>query len=128
MEILMCFLSGILVSAAVYLMLSRNMVKFLFGLILLSNAVNITIFTAGRITQGMPAFVPDGQKVPPDNIANAVPQALILTAIVISFGLLSFALVLAYRAYQEIGSVDMDEIGMSQRLEETKNQSEQLSR
>ena len=112
MEALFSILAGVLVAGAIYLMLDRNMVKFLFGLILLSNAANFVIFSSGRVQEGRPAFIPQGHSVPPDVVANALPQALILTAIVIGFGLLSFALVLAYRAYQEIGCVDMDEIGM----------------
>ncbi len=116
MEFLLCILAGVLVAGATFMMLDRNMVKFLFGIILLSNAANLVIFAGGRVVQGRPAFIPDGAYVPPDDIANALPQALILTAIVIGFGLLSYALVLAYRSYQEIGTVDMDEIGMKRVL------------
>lgn len=111
MDLLLALLTGILVSGGVYMMLDRNLIKFLFGLVLLSNAANLLLLSAGRLTENRPAFIPEGQIVPPEDIANALPQALILTAIVISFGLLAFALTLAYRAYQEIGSVDMDELG-----------------
>ncbi len=111
MEVLLCILTGLIVACAIYLMLDRNLIKYLFGLVLLSNAANLILFSAGRLTLNRPAFIRLGETLPPDQVANALPQAMILTAIVISFGLLAFSLVLAYRAYQEIGSVDMDELG-----------------
>ncbi|NCC21954.1 MAG: Na+/H+ antiporter subunit C [Alphaproteobacteria bacterium] len=111
MEVVLCILTGLIVACAIYLMLDRNLVKFLFGLVLMSNAANLILFSAGRLTLNSPAFIEAGETLPPEHVANALPQALILTAIVISFGLLAFSLVLSYRAYQEIGSVDMDELG-----------------
>ena len=108
METALAFLVGILVAASVYLMLGRDLIKFLFGLILLSNAANLTIFTAGRLTPSDPPLIPAGFAAPDGVVANALPQALILTAIVISFGLLAFALVLVYRGYQSLGTVDTD--------------------
>ena len=108
MAALLCILTGFLVAGGVFLMLDRNLVKFLFGLVLLSNAANLVLLNAGRLTRYTPAFIADGDKLPPADVANALPQAFILTAIVISFGLLAFALILAYRAYQEMGTIDMD--------------------
>ncbi len=114
METVLAVTVGVLVAATVYLMLSRNLVKFVFGLMLLSNAANLTIFSAGGLIRGEPPLVPEGSYVPDGVVANALPQALILTAIVISFGLLAFALVLAYRAYQELGTVDTDEMRIAE--------------
>ncbi len=108
MEPVLALLIGVLVAASVYLMLARNVLRFLFGLVLLSNAANLTIFAAGRLTRAAPPLVPDGLAVPPGLAANALPQALILTAIVISFGLLAFALALIFRGYQELGTLDSD--------------------
>jgi multicomponent Na+:H+ antiporter subunit C len=99
---------GLLFGAAVYLMLSRNLVRYLLGLVLISSAANLLIFCAGGLTRAVPAIVPPGLAAPAEPVANALPQALILTAIVISFGLLAFALVLAYRAYEDLGTVDTD--------------------
>ena len=108
METVLAMLLGILVAASVYLMLARNVLRFLFGLVLLSNAANLTIFTAGRLTPAKPPLVPDGQSAPLELVSNALPQALVLTAIVIGFGLLAFALVLVYRSYQTLGTLDSD--------------------
>lgn len=108
MEVLLSVLIGLLVAASVYLMLARNVLRFLFGLVLLSNAANLTIFVAGRLTPEAPSLVPEGFSAPPDLVANALPQALVLTAIVIGFGLFAFALVLVYRGYQALGTLDSD--------------------
>lgn len=101
---------GILFAAGVYLVLRRNLLKLIFGLVLLSNAVNLLIFTVGRLTRASPPLVPPGHVVPIEPFANPLPQALILTAIVIGFGLVAFALVLLYRTYESLGTVDADEL------------------
>ena len=105
MEILLSATVGLLVAAAIYLMLSRTLLRFLFGLTLISNAANLLIFAAGRLTPGAPPLVPKGADAPLGNVANALPQALVLTAIVIGFGLFAFSLVLAMRAYSELGTL-----------------------
>lgn len=114
MEQLLSVLIGILVAGSVYLMLARNLMRFLFGLILLSNAANLTIFVAGRLTPGAPPLVPDGAEAPLNDVANALPQALVLTAIVIGFGLFAFALVLTFRAYQSLGTLDTDQMRIAE--------------
>ena len=108
METVLALLVGVLVAAAVYLMLARNVLRFLFGLVLLSNATNLTIFAAGRLTSAAPPLVPEGLAQPAGDVANALPQALILTAIVIGFGLLAFALALVFRGHQALGTLDSD--------------------
>ncbi len=107
MEILLAILTGILTAAGAYLMMSGRTLPYLFGLVMISNAANLVIFTSGRLTFGRPPLVPAGaQSV--NGVANALPQALILTAIVIGFGLLVFALALAFRSYYVLGTTDMD--------------------
>ena len=123
METILAVVIGVLVAASAYVMLSRNIIKFLFGLILISNAANLAIFTAGRLTWASPPLVAEGALMPDGVVANALPQALILTAIVISFGLLAFALVLVYRAYQELGTVDSDRMRAAEPVEETAEES-----
>ena len=112
MEILLSLLVGVLMSVSVWLMLSRNLVKFLFGLVLISNVANLVIFKVGGLTQGAPALIVEGG---PTQYANSLPQALVLTAIVIGFGLVSFTLVLALKAYQAIGTVDVDEMILAEK-------------
>ena len=106
METALAIISGSLVAGGVYLLLSRNLVRVLFGLIMLSNAVNLVIFTAGRLTHLKPALINPNQTVPQEAVSNALPQALILTAIVIGFALLVFMFVLFYRSFETLGTVD----------------------
>lgn len=120
METILALLVGWLFAAAVYLMLSRSLVRYLFGLVLIGNAANLVIFAAGRQTRGEPALVPEGLSAPAEAVANALPQALILTAIVIGFGLLAFAFVLAYRAHEELGTVDTDAMRVAEPLAENR--------
>ena len=114
MEALTALIVGVLVAASVYLMLARNFLRFLFGLILLSNAANLVIFASGRMTPGAPALVPEGMDVPEGVIGNALPQALVLTAIVIGFGLLAFTLALAFEAYRRLKTMDSDEMRLAE--------------
>jgi multicomponent Na+:H+ antiporter subunit C len=114
MEILLGSLAGILMSASVWLMLSRNLVKFLLGLVLIGNVANLVIFTSGGLTYAAPPLIVEGATVPVGLVANPLPQALILTAIVIGFGLVAFTLVLALRAYQEIGTVNVDAMNLAE--------------
>jgi multicomponent Na+:H+ antiporter subunit C len=110
MELMMAALIGLMVAVSAYLMMSGNLLRFLFGLSLLSNAVNLAIFESGRLSFAAPPFVLEGEAVPAGEVANALPQALILTAIVIGFGLLAFTLVLVYRVYGAFGTVEIDDI------------------
>jgi multicomponent Na+:H+ antiporter subunit C len=113
-ETLMAFTVGVMAAGSVYLLLSHNLVRVLFGLILLSNTANFVIFAAGGMTEGLPPLIEPGQSALTGTYSNPLPQALILTAIVISFGLLAFALVLVYRAYQELGTVDSDRMRLAE--------------
>ncbi len=108
MQTMCAVLAGIMVAASIYLILDRNLIRFIFGLVLASNAVNLLIFTAGRLESRRPPLIPDKMTMGQELFANALPQALILTAIVIGFALLSFVFILFYRAYQALGTVDTE--------------------
>ncbi|MEM9032558.1 MAG: Na+/H+ antiporter subunit C [Pseudomonadota bacterium] len=114
METLLAITIGVLVATAVYLMLAQNVLRFIFGLVLISNAANLTIFTAGRLTEGSPPLIPAGEDAPIGVVANALPQALVLTAIVIGFGLFAFALILMFRAYTTLGTLNSDEMRVAE--------------
>ena len=108
MQTLCAGLVGVMIAASVYLILDRNLIRFIFGLILAGNAINLLIYTVGRLDSQRPPLIPDPTTGVQEPFANALPQALILTAIVIGFALLSFIFVLFYRAYQELGTVDTE--------------------
>lgn len=110
METLMAYVVGILFGSAVYMLLRRSIVKLVIGLMLLSNAANLLIFTVAGMTRGAPPLIPEGLAEPVAAIADPLPQALVLTAIVISFGVLSFSVVLIHRAYEVVGTDDLDKM------------------
>lgn len=118
MEAIFAILIGLFFAAAVYLLLSRHTVRMLLGIVLLGNAVNLLLFVTGRLTREVPPIIPNGMDQLPAGTANPLPQALILTAIVISFSFFAFLLVLTYRAYQELGTDNTDEM----RLAEPRNE------
>jgi multicomponent Na+:H+ antiporter subunit C len=109
MEITLALLAGFLVAAGAYLMMSGKLLPYLFGLTMISNAANLIIFASGRLTYAEPPLVAEGEYVV-TGASNALPQALILTAIVIGFGLLVFALALTYRSFYVLRTIEMDEM------------------
>ena len=111
MEVLLALASGVLYAAGTYLILRRRLAQLIIGIGLLSNGTNLLIFTAGGLTRGRPPVVPDGAQSLVEPYADPVPQALVLTAIVIGFGLLAFSLVLAHRVHATVGTDDVDDVG-----------------
>ena len=110
MTTVLAIVAGLLFAAGIYLMLRRSIVKLALGLSLLANAANLVIFVSAGLTRGQPPLVPDGASVPPDGAADPLPQAMVLTAIVIGFSVLAFTVTLMHRVYQELGSDDLDEL------------------
>lgn len=115
METVLAFVIGGLYASGIYLMLRRALARMVLGIALLTNATNLLIFTAGGLTRGEPPLIHSGEEtlVPP--YADPVPQALVLTAIVIGFGVLAFAMVLIYRTYRVTGHEDSDHLTTTER-------------
>ncbi len=110
MELLLIFIIGLLHASGIYLLLRRSMFKMIIGLILLGNGVNLLIFLLGRLVKGHPPVIDETAKIFTDIYADPLPQALILTAIVIGFGLQSFAIILIKRVYKVLETDDLDEL------------------
>ncbi|NPV07670.1 MAG: cation:proton antiporter [Anaerolineae bacterium] len=108
MRVLLAIVIGALYAAGFYMMMRRGIVKIGLGLALLSNAANLLIFVAAGPSRAAAPIIPMGQTVPSAPVADPLPQALILTAIVISLGVLAFALVLIHRVHSICGTVDCD--------------------
>ncbi|MDB5507387.1 MAG: Na(+) antiporter subunit [Devosia sp.] len=106
MEVALAILAGLFFATAIWFLLSRGIIRMLLGLVVLGNATHLLIFTAGRVTREVAPIVPVGLQVPALATANPLPQALILTAIVIGFAMFTFLLVLAYRAYRTLDADD----------------------
>lgn len=110
----LCWVIGILVALSVYLLLGRQLLQWLFGIVILSSTTNLILFVSGRIYSTEPPFIPRGALTPAQAVANPLPQALILTAIVIGFGLLAFALVLVRRVWLVFGTTNSDKIRLAE--------------
>ncbi|MGS2744173.1 Na+/H+ antiporter subunit C [Halomonas sp. LS-001] len=110
MEPLMAVGIGVLYATAIFLMLRRSIVKLVIGLMLLSNAANLLIFTTAGMTRGAPPLIPEGMMAPVGVVADPLPQALVLTAIVIAFSVMAFAVVLIRRAYEIVKADDLDKM------------------
>jgi multicomponent Na+:H+ antiporter subunit C len=110
MNALMALIVGVLYGTGLYLMMRRSIVKLIIGLALLSHGANLLIFLMGGLTKGRPPIIPVGAEQLSMPYADPLPQALILTAIVIGFGVLAFAVVLIRRVNQALGTDDLDEL------------------
>jgi multicomponent Na+:H+ antiporter subunit C len=110
MTVLLAIVAGFLFAVAIYLLLRRSVLRLALGLSLLANAANLVIFLAAGITRGEPPLVEEGAVSAPPGAADPIPQAMVLTAIVISFAVLAFTLTLMHRVYQEGGSDDVDDL------------------
>ncbi len=107
MEAVFSLVVFVVMSVAVYLILSRNILRVIVGLLVFSNGVNLVIFVSGRISSTVAPVVPEGETLLSVS-ANPLPQALLLTAIVISFALAAFATVLFDAAHKKLGTLDTD--------------------
>lgn len=118
MEAWFALLVGTFFTVAIYLLLSKSIIRVLLGVAILGNGVNLLIFTGGRLTRGVPPVIQEGADTLAGSAANALPQALILTAIVISFSFFAFLLVLAWRAYEDLSTDNTDEMRVAEPEEE----------
>lgn len=114
MVAVLCVAVACLFAGAIYLLTSRRIIRMLLGAVLLGNAVNLLILTAGRVGPSAPPIIPGNLYVPEGLIANPLPQALILTAIVISFSFFAFLLVLTYRSYEDLETDNTDEMRLAE--------------
>ena len=108
MALLLALTVGALYACGVYMLLRRSLVKLVIGLVLIGHAANLLIMAAAGVARGRPPIVADTASALTAPYADPLPQALVLTAIVIGFGVQAFALVLLKRAYQAVGTDDLD--------------------
>jgi len=104
MESLVATAIGMLTATGVYLLLRARSFPVVLGLALLSYAVNVFLFAAGRLAVDLPPVIRAG-----GDYTDPLPQALVLTAIVIAFGMTAVVVVMAARAYVESGSDRVDD-------------------
>lgn len=104
MELVVSILIGVMTASAVYLLLRGRTFPVVLGLSLLGYTINILLFVSGRLQVGSAPLVEQGLRQLPDPL----PQALVLTAIVIGFGVTAFLVVLALRALHDLGDDRLD--------------------
>jgi len=101
---------GLIAAAGIYLALSRDLFRCIVGLAVLGSAANLIVFAAGRLGPMQPPIIAASARRLADAAANPLPQALVLTAIVIGFALLCFSLVLGARLRRQFGGDDIDRL------------------
>ncbi|OBR64035.1 Na(+)/H(+) antiporter subunit C [Paenibacillus oryzae] len=106
MELYMSITIGVLFTIGVYLLLSKSLLRIILGTSFLTHGVHLLLLTMSKLKTGAPPLL--GEEA--QSYTDPLPQALILTSIVISFGVTSFLLVLAYKSYQKLGTDDMEKL------------------
>lgn len=110
MNVLLSLLVAILFSVGMYQFLQKDLMRLIIAILILSNAANLLIFTAGGLKSRVAPLIPEGDDFLPLNTADPVPQALILTAIVIGLGVIAFFLILSKELYKETKNVNISEL------------------
>lgn len=110
MEIIMSIVIGVCYACAVFLLLQKRLLQIVLGIALLGHATNLLIFVAAGLHGDSVPIIPKGAESLPLTAVDPLPQALILTAIVIGLALFGFSLALAYRCVVVLGHDDIDQI------------------
>lgn len=106
METLMSILVGILFAIGVYLILTKTLLRIILGTSIIGHSVNLLIITMGGLEKGGPPLL----GIKGLSYVDSLPQALLLTAIVINFATTALFLVLSYRAYKALGTDDTEQL------------------
>ncbi|WP_150302961.1 sodium:proton antiporter [Pseudomonas saliphila] len=108
MEWVAAVTAGSMAGLGIWMMLDQHLIRVVLGITVFSNAVNLGVLAAGRHVGEAPAFIAPG--VDAAALVNPLPQALVLTAIVIGFALFVFALSILKRTYELHGKNDTDQV------------------
>lgn len=116
MELLFAIMIGVLFAGAVFSLLRRNLTRLIIGIMLMGQAINLLVFASGGLEPlGVP-IIPEGEKTLAGAYADPLPQALVLTAIVIGFGLVVFTLALVQRSFKAVKSGDLNDFNQTDAL------------
>ena len=108
MSVLLALAVAVLFGGGIYLLLQRSFATIVLGLAMLGHGANLGVFVAGGLTRGAPPLVAAGATAPPPGSTDPLPQALVLTAIVIGFAFTAFAAALVIRSHRKVGTDDVD--------------------
>jgi len=107
MNLLLAITIGVLFATGIYSLLRRSIVKLVIGVMLIGQGANLLVFTSHGLTPGRPAIIDAGKELLAQPHADPLPQALVLTAIVIGFGVVAFLLALIHQAHRIVGTDDL---------------------
>lgn len=110
MTLLLACTAGLFFAAGLHQLMQRSMPRLLIGLLLLGNGANLAVFTASGRLREIPPLIEVGAASPPAGAADPLPQALVLTAIVIGFAMIAFTGALLLRLHRAVGEDDVDEV------------------
>lgn len=109
MDALLAVLVGVILACGAHLLLSRDLFRVVLGSMLLTSSANLAVIVLGRTDHPAPAFIPVGaEQLAAEQVANPLPQAFVLTAIVIGLALFSFVLALVVPVARRLGTSDVD--------------------
>ena len=106
MTIVYAAMISVIAAVGIYMLLAQNLLRMILGIALLAAGANVLIFLSGRLGSEAPPIIPEGSDALAQTAANSLPQALVLTAIVIGFALTAFAIALAVKAYTSLNTLD----------------------
>ncbi len=115
----MSIVIGVCYACAIFLLLQKRLLQIIIGISLLGHSTNLLIFVASGLHGSTLPIIPQGAETLPASAVDPLPQALILTAIVIGLALFGFSLALAYRCMAVLGHDDIDQITHTDSLDET---------
>ena len=115
MALLLAASIGVLFAGGAFMLMRRSFVRLVIGLALLGHAANLLIFAVARPVAGRPPLLEPGEDALPAPYSDPLPAALILTAIVIGFGIVSYTIVLIKRTYQDLGTDDLEALTSTDR-------------
>jgi multicomponent Na+:H+ antiporter subunit C len=110
MQLMLSVIVGILYACGLYLLMRRSLLKIVLGLALISHGANLLIMVAQGGHEGIPPLLGTHGEIPEGLVADPLPQALVLTAIVISFAVTAFAVVLLLITYRHTGTGDVADL------------------
>ena len=111
MNVLVAIAVGVIYAVSLRLLLRGSLWQLLVALALISHGAHLLLFASGGLVAGSPPLVAEGATLPAVGSADALPQALVLTAIVIAFAVVAFAVVLGLRAGQTAETDDLRAYG-----------------
>lgn len=123
MEWLIALIIGVLTATGIYLTLRMRTFPVVLGLTLLAYGVNLFLFAMGRLTIGNPAVI----DATANGYSDPLPQALVLTAIVIAFGMTAYIIVLALKARGELGNDHVDGLSLDKDEQQDNHQADKIT-